>query len=146
MRGFEIAKGYSNKQVNLPERGTMQSAGYDFAICETLFINPGEIALAKTGIKAYMQDDEVLKIFPRSSLPVKYGLTIPNNVGIIDGDYYGNKDNDGAIFIQLINFRDQPVTLKKGTRIAQGIFEKFLKVSNDTGNGKKREGGFGSTG
>lgn len=145
MRGFKIAKGYENHSVRLPKRATMKSAGYDFEICESVTLNPGEIKRAKTGVKAYMNDDEVLKLYPRSSLPAKYGVTIPNNVGIIDADYYGNEKNDGAIFIQLINFSKQPVTLEKNTRIAQGIFIKYLKAEHDTFVGK-RTGGFGSTG
>ncbi len=144
MRKFEKAKGYN--EVYFPKRSTGKSAGYDFAICTSLTVRPHEIALAKTGIKACMHDDEVLKIYPRSSLPRKFHLTIPNNVGIIDADYYNNPDNDGAIFIQLYNFSDEAVTLKKGTRIAQGIFEKYLTTTDETLNDTKRTGGFGSTG
>ncbi len=143
MRGFETAKGYTN--INLPKRSTAHSAGYDFETCEVLTLEPGEIGLAKTGVKAYMQSDEVLKLYPRSSLPKKFGVTIPNNVGIIDSDYYGNKDNDGAIYIQLMNFKDDPVTIEKGTRIAQGIFMKYLLSDDDKASGT-RNGGFGSTG
>ncbi|TVP96276.1 MAG: dUTP diphosphatase [Acholeplasmatales bacterium] len=145
MRGFEVAKGYTQHSVSLPERGTMRSAGYDFAILKTLTLKPGEIALAETGIKAFMQDDEVLKLYPRSSLPRKYGVTIPNNVGIIDADYYGNEDNDGAIYIQLYNFRNVSCTIEAGTKIAQGIFEKFLRVPDEAPNHRVRSGGFGST-
>jgi len=145
MRGFEKAEGYS--EVFIPKRSTKTSAGYDFAVCKDHTIAPKAIVLAETGIKAYMQEDEVLKIYPRSSLPRKFGLTIPNNVGIIDPDYYGNEDNDGAIFIQLYNFRDEPITIEKGTRIAQGIFEKTLRaVETEEASGKERRGGFGSTG
>lgn len=143
MRGFEPAKGYAN--INLPKRSTAQSAGYDFETCEALTLAPGEIGLAKTGVKAYMQSDEVLKLYPRSSLPKKFGVTIPNNVGIIDSDYYGNDDNDGAIYIQLMNFTDKPVSIEKGTRIAQGIFMKYLLSDGDKASGT-RNGGFGSTG
>lgn len=145
MRGFEIAKGYTHT-LSLPKRSTKKSAGYDFSICEDITINPKEIVQAKTGIKAYMEDDEVLKLYPRSSLPIKFGCTIPNNVGIIDADYYNNKDNDGAIFIQLYNFTDVSVTLNKGTRVAQGIFCKYFKTDNDIETAHTRRGGFGSTG
>ncbi len=145
MRGFEIAKGYEHISINLPKRATAKSAGYDFEICESITLKPGEIKRAKTGVKAFMLDDEVLKLYPRSSLPSKYGLTIPNNVGIIDADYYNNNENDGAIFIQLMNFTNEKVTLNKHTRIAQGIFTKYLKANNDDTT-FKRTGGFGSTG
>ncbi|MFW5892703.1 MAG: dUTP diphosphatase [Bacillota bacterium] len=143
MRGFEIAKGYED--VNLPKRSTKGSAGYDFELLRPLTLKPGEIKLGITGVKAYMNEDEVLKLYPRSSLPKKYGVTIPNNVGIIDSDYYGNIDNDGAIFIQLYNFTEETVTIEKGTRVAQGIFHKYLRANDDVAT-TVRNGGFGSTG
>ena len=146
MRGFDVAKGYENLSLQLPKRSTARSAGYDFEVCEDLTIKPNCIKLAQTGIKAFMQDDEVLKLYPRSSLPRKFGVTIPNNVGIIDADYYGNPDNDGAIFISLYNFTDKPQYIPKGTRIAQGIFVKYLKTKNDQPISELRNGGFGSTG
>lgn len=146
MRGFEKAKGYEHIEYGLPERGTKFSAGYDFAIIEDLSIEPGEIKMGVTGIKAYMMDDEVLKLYPRSSLPRRYHLTIPNNVGIIDKDYYGNPDNDGAIFVSLHNFGSETIHLKKGERVAQGIFMKYLTVENEEEVTATRNGGFGSTG
>ncbi len=145
MRRFEIAKGY-DLSLKLPQRSTLKSAGYDFAICEDLIVEPFSIAYAKTGIKVKMLDDEILQIFPRSSLPSNYGLTIPNNVGIIDADYYNNSDNDGAIFIQLYNFTKEATHLKSGTRIAQGIFTRYLTVDDDCPKQHDRQGGFGSTG
>lgn len=146
MRGFEVAKGYEKLTINLPKRSTHASAGYDFETCEDLVINPNEIKLAKTGVKAFMQEDEVLKLYPRSSLPRTFGVTIPNNVGIIDADYYRNPDNDGAIFVSLINFTNEIQTIPKGTRIAQGIFMKYLTITNEPPINEKRNGGFGSTG
>ena len=145
MRRFEIAKGY-DKTLKLPQRSTALSAGYDFSICEDLTIEPYQIAYAKTGIKVKMAADEVLKIYPRSSLPSNYGLTIPNSVGIIDADYYNNESNDGAIFIQLYNFTNKTAFLQAGTRVAQGIFTQYLTVEDDHPVKAKRQGGFGSTG
>ncbi len=146
MRGFEKAKEYINIDFDMPKRSTLHSAGYDIAIIENIEILPGEIRLGVTGLKAYMQDDEVLMIYPRSSLPRNYHLTIPNNVGIIDKDYYGNKDNDGAIYISLHNFGTKTVSLKKGERIAQGIFQKYLVSPTEKTVTTVRNGGFGSTG
>ena len=100
--------------------------------------------LIKTGLKAYMQEDEVLLIVPRSSGPKKQGILFPHSTGVIDADYYENIDNDGHIFIQCINIKDTDVTIKKGETIAQAIFQKFLIVDNDNAEGK-RTGGFGST-
>ena len=140
-RGFECVSGY---QVELPKRATKNSAGYDFCTIDTIKINPGEIVLVKTGIKAYMLNDEVLKIFPRSSLALKK-LTLPNNVGIIDSDYYNNSKNEGHIFIPLYNFSDEAIIINQGEKIAQGIFEKYLIIDNEEEIANERQGGFGST-
>ena len=146
MRGFEKAKGFEDLDFELPKRSTLHSAGYDIAIIEDLEINPGEIKSGVTGIKAYMMDDEVLKMYPRSSLPRNYSLTIPNNVGIIDKDYYGNSENDGVISVTLHNFGNKKVFLKKGERVAQGIFQKYLTSPFEEQVTSVRNGGFGSTG
>jgi dUTP pyrophosphatase len=69
-----------------------------------------------------------------------------NSVGVIDSDYYGNPDNEGHIMVPLINITEQPVTIKKGERIAQGIFMPFLKTSDDEVKSTERTGGFGSSG
>ena len=145
MRGFRIAKGYENKEIELPKRSTSRSAGYDISLAEDLTIEPGKIGLGATGIKAFMQDDEVLMMVPRSSLPRKYGLILPNSVGIIDSDYYGNPTNDGLIHIQLYNIGSETVTIKKGERVVQGIFRKYLTVQDEDEILTMRTGGFGST-
>ena len=143
MRGFETAKGFSNAKI--PSRATKYSAGYDIEIIEDIMICPGDVVLAKTGLKAYMNDDEVLKIYPRSSLAIKKKVNLANNVGIIDKDYYNNPQNDGHIMIPLYNFGSNTVYISKGERIAQGIFEKYLVTDNDESS-NERGGGFGSTG
>lgn len=145
MRGFRKAKGYENIEIELPKRSTPRSAGYDISLAEDLTIEPGKIGVGSTGIKAFMQDDEVLMMIPRSSLPRKYGVLLPNSVGIIDSDYYGNETNDGLIHIQLLNFSDKTVTLKKGERVVQGIFRKYLTVQDEEEILTMRTGGFGST-
>ena len=144
MRGFKVAKGFENSNIILPKRQTKNSAGYDFYVASDTIIKAHSIALIPTGIKAYMESDEVLKIYIRSSMPMKKGITLANNVGIIDSDYYENPDNDGHIMIQVLNFTDSDVLIKKDERIAQGIFSKYLLTCDDTTN-ESRIGGFGST-
>jgi len=162
-RGFEVAKGFEGAGINLPARQTANSAGYDFEASEDIRIEPlwknilklrtlyhGGIdkilkpTLVPTGVKAYMGDNEVLYLYNRSSNPLKRFLLLANGVGVIDSDYYGNKDNDGHIMFQFINFGFFPVTIKKGERIGQGVFAPFLKADNDNATGQ-RSGGFGST-
>ena len=147
-RGFEIAKGFENSKINLPVRKTKLSAGYDFEAAEDTVIpafKRGDAPiLIKTGIKAYMEEDEVLYLYNRSSNPKKKGLILANSVGVIDADYYGNPDNDGHIMFAFYNMRDEDVIIKKGEAIGQGVFSKYLTVDNDQAGGE-RTGGFGST-
>ena len=147
-RGFEIAKGWEDKGINLPVRKTKFSAGYDIEAAEDVTVpsfkkgmNP---TLISTGLKAYMEDDEVLMLYNRSSNPKKKGLVLSNSVGVIDKDYYGNVDNDGHFMFAFYNIKDEDVTIKKGEAIGQGIFQKYL-VTDDDNAERERKGGFGST-
>lgn len=142
-RGFEIIKGFEDEAI-LPKRGTAKSAGYDFAATEEVTIKPGQTVLVKTGIKAYMLEDEVLKLYIRSSLGFKKNLMLANAVGIIDADYYNNVDNEGHIMVALHNYGSEYRVITKGERIAQGIFTKYLVADKDTAS-SLRSGGFGST-
>lgn len=145
IRGFEKIEKYKNVEFAMPERKTELSAGYDFVVPEEVVLEPNKITLVPTGVKAYMQKGEYLGIHIRSSMAVKKKLVLINNVGIIDGDYYNNSDNEGHIMVALLNTNDKKVVLEKGERIAQGIFYNYLTVDDDNAKGT-REGGFGSTG
>lgn len=145
-RGFERITQFSDeayKALN-PKRETTHAAGYDLKVAEATTIDPGEITLVPTGVKAYMQPGEVLFLFDRSSNPRKKGLVLINSVGVIDGDYYNNPSNEGHIFAQMKNITDESVTLPYGERIVQGVFMNHLTVDNDVASGD-RTGGFGST-
>ena len=148
IRGFEVAKGFEDKGINLPVRKTKYSAGYDIEAAEDVTIPSFKKGMAptliKTGIKAYMQDDEVLMLYNRSSNPKKKGLILANSVGVIDKDYYGNPDNDGHIMFAYYNIKDEDVEIKKGDCIGQAIFMPFLVADEDKAEGT-RIGGFGST-
>lgn len=148
-RGFEIAKGFENCGINLPERKTKFSAGYDIESAEEKVIPSFKLGqkpvLVKTGIKAYMQENEYLMLCNRSSNPGKKGLVLANSVGIVDSDYYGNEDNDGVIMFAFYNFFEQDVIIKKGDIIGQAIFQTYEKIDSDKAEGE-RKGGFGSTG
>ena len=147
-RGFEIAKGFEDREINLPVRKTKYSAGYDIECAEDTVVpsfkkgmNP---TLIPTGLKAYMEDDEVLYLYNRSSNPKKKGLILANSVGVVDKDYYGNSDNDGHIMFAFFNIKDEDITIKKGEAIGQAIFSKYLITDDDVASGE-RQGGFGST-
>lgn len=144
-RGFEIVTKYQNEQLSLPERKTKGSAGYDISCAKDITIKQKSFEFVPTGIKAFMLEDEVLEVYPRSSLSFKKHLVKLNSVGIIDSDYYNNPDNEGEIMLILYNYGDEDVFIKKGERIAQGIFMKYLTVDSDDTK-VERLGGFGSTG
>ena len=147
-RGFEVAKGFENCNINIPVRKTKHSAGYDIEAAEDCIIpsfkKGNKPTLVKTGIKAYMAEDEVLILANRSSNPSKKGLILANSIGVIDSDYYGNEDNDGHIMFAFFNVKDEDILIKKGEAIGQGVFQKFLTADGDMAIGK-RKGGFGST-
>ena len=147
-RGFEVAKGFEDKNINLPVRKTKYSAGYDIEAAEDTIIpsfkKGMKPTLIKTGIKAYMQDDEVLILANRSSNPGKKGLILANSIGVIDKDYYGNEDNDGHIMFAFFNVKEEDIQIKKGDCIGQAIFQKYLITDDDKAQGD-RMGGFGST-
>ena len=151
VRGFEVVNTeylkiqMEENEVKLPMRGDAGSAGYDFFSNETITLNVGEKYLFWTNIKAYMQQNELLEIYIRSSLGVKYGLVLSNGTGIIDSSYYGNPGNDGNIGISITNRGEEPVLIKKGDRIAQGIFKQYLLADDDQVLHSSRTGGFGST-
>lgn len=148
LRGFEIAKGWEDKGINLPKRATKHSAGYDVEAAEDTVVpmfHPGiQPTMVATGLKAYCQPDEYYLIANRSSGAGK-GLVTANGVGVIDADYYNNPDNDGHFRILLFNVSDHDIVIKKGERIAQITFQKFLLVDNDM-TGGTRVSGLGSTG
>ena len=148
IRGFEVAKGFENCNINIPVRKTKYSAGYDIEAAEDVIIpsfkKGVKPTLIKTGLKAYMQDDEVLMLYNRSSNPKKKGLILANSVGVVDKDYYGNEDNDGHIMFAFYNIKDEDIEIKKGEAIGQGVFQKYLVVDDDIAEGT-RTGGFGST-
>lgn len=121
-RGFEVVDDKHRKHLNvdiqIPKRGTKNSAGYDICTPVKIIIPAGGISEAiQTDIKAYMLEDEVLEIYPRSSLGFKKGLMLINTVGIIDSDYYSNKDNDGNIGFKLKNLTDKEVIIEAGEKI-----------------------------
>lgn len=132
----------------------MGSAGYDFFIQddvtipsmwrEILTFRRIKPTLVKTGVKAYMQTNEVLKLYPRSSTAKRLGLVVPNSVGIIDSDYYNNPDNEGEIAFIFYNIWPKAVQLHRGDKVGQGIFTAYLKVDDDSTN-VTRSGGIGST-
>ena len=136
------------EDIKLPERSTLNSAGYDFFAIEDIIFNPKTITRVFTGVKCELMPNQVLILANRSSNPSKKGLVLLNGIGVIDADYYGNPDNDGEIAFEFYNMLDEVVEIKKGEKLGQGLILKFDKVEDDYTSDpyKTRSGGFGSTG
>ena len=129
------------KNIKLPHRATIGSAGYDFSIpmCAT-FTN--ESQLIPTGIRAKIDEGWVLMMFPRSGLGTKYRFELDNTTGIIDSDYF-YADNEGHIMVKAHS--EKPINMSPGERFVQGIFIPFGIACNGNST-TRRTGGLGSTG
>ena len=136
-------KEYNN--IILPARATKRSCGYDFHSPIEFTLYPGEHIVFPTGIRVLLDDDKCLKIYPRSGLGFKHRLQLDNTVGLIDADY-SDSDNEGHIWMSMTynKTEGEPITIKAGAKIAQGVIEAYYKVDDDTVDAV-RNGGFGST-
>ena len=133
------------ESIELPKRATRGSAGYDFYSPFSFSMEPGTTMKVPTGIRCEMQEDWVLKLYPRSGLGFKYRLQLNNTVGIIDSDYFYS-DNEGHIMAKITNDSKEgkTVELTSGTGFMQGIFLEYGITEDDDAQGV-RNGGFGST-
>jgi len=135
----------SNPDLPLPERATLQSAGYDVRSAEkSVTLEPGERRLVSTGLVIELPEGIECQVRPRSGMALKHGITLPNSPGTIDPDYRGE------LGVIMQNLGQESVTLDRGERIAQLVFARFetpdtLEIGelSETDRGK---GGFGSTG
>ena len=145
-RGFEWVSAWQDKKIHLPQRKTAASAGYDIEAGADVLLLPAELTMVPTGVKAFMQLDEVLMIHIRSSMAIKHQLVLMNSVAVVDSDYYNNEDNEGHIFAKLTNDSktNKIVTVRRGDAFMQGIFVEY-GITEDDKVETSRNGGFGST-
>lgn len=134
--------------IKLPKRATTKSAGYDIFAVKDIILIPGRTIKIPTGIRAIVDDDKFVGIFPRSGLGFKYRVQLDNTVGIIDADY-SDSDNEGHIWIKLTNDskhygEENIMRVKQGTAICQAIILPYFKTEDDETT-ELRNGGFGST-
>lgn len=150
----DMEKLYDN--IKLPKRGSKGSAGYDIYspisfmlsaannLMPSMFSWSGKPIVIPLGIKVQMPEDMFLTVVPRSGVGFKSGTYLANTIGIIDSDYYNNKQNEGHIMVKLVPGFES-LTVTAGDRIVQGIFTKYYITDDDEAN-ENRNGGFGSTG
>ena len=109
----------------------------------SLPIEPNRIYMLPTGLRFDIPNGYSVRIYPRSSTPIKYGLSLSNNTGIIDSDYVDE------IFLMMRSHRK--CDLQVGTRLCQAELVKVLQadfrlLQEAPGIKGNRSGGFGSTG
>ena len=138
-----VDKYCSYTEIKLPRRATSGSAGYDIFSVADFDLAPGETIKLPTGIQVHLDEDKFLAIVPRSGLGFKYRTQLWNTVGVIDSDYH-RSDNEGHIWVKMINESSNILHINKGDAICQGIIMQYFKTDDDTSDGI-RNGGFGST-
>lgn len=131
--------------VQLPSYQTPGAAGFDLAAAGDMVVPPGEVRLIPTGLVLEVPAGMFLGVFARSSTPLKRGLMVANGVGVVDPDYCGPDDE---VKIQVLNFTREPVEVKAGERIAQGILLPAPRVTWEEAEALRTDsrGGFGATG
>jgi dUTP pyrophosphatase len=144
MQPLQVTIKRIDKDLPLPTYATPGSVGFDLYCREETEIAPRSIELIPANVIVHIPPGYMLMLTMRSSTPRRKGLLIPNGLGIIDQDYCGEGDE---LKVQVFNFREEAVTVKRGERIAQGIFVPIVRAtwieSDEMGQGR---GGFGSTG
>lgn len=132
----------------LPAYQTEGSAGLDLvaAVDDTapVELKPMQRAAIPTGLVIELPHGTEAQVRPRSGLALKQGLTVLNAPGTVDSDYRGE------IQVILINLGQQPVTVRRGERIAQMVIAPVtharLKLRPSVSRTERGSGGFGSTG
>lgn len=133
------------QNARIPSYETPGAAAFDLAAAEDLVVPPGEVRLIPTGLVVEVPAGMFLGVFARSSTPLRRGLMVANGVGVVDPDYCGPEDE---VKIQVLNFGKEPVQIRAGDRIAQGIFLPSTRVTWDEVEALRPDsrGGFGATG
>ena len=141
---FEVTITRIDTNLPLPTYATPGSVGFDL-LCRVLTeIAPRSLGLVPGNVIVHTPPGFMLLISLRSSTPRRKGLLIPHGIGVIDQDYCGEGDE---IMLQIYNFRDEPVTVERGERIAQGMFVPIARATwNEASEVGQGRGGFGSTG
>jgi len=129
--------------IELPKRGTLYSAGYDFFAPYNIHLEPGAVIKIPTGIRAEMPPTCFLMIAARSGLGTKFGVCPRNEMAIIDADFF-YAENEGHIAMVMVNNGDKPVDIDAGKGFCQGIFLPYYITVDDDAK-EARSGGFGST-
>ena len=143
-QSLEVTIKRVDTSLPLPTYATPGSVGFDLLCRQDTEIAPCTLGLVPANVIVQTPPGYMLLVSLRSSTPRRKGLLIPHGVGIIDQDYCGEGDE---IMLQVYNFRDEAITVRRGERIAQGMFVPIMHAHwNEVEEVGKGRGGFGSTG
>lgn len=138
-------------EARRPTQGSAHAAGFDLYAASIELDLPRNQLIVDTGLNIAFDHGQVLYLFARSGLALKYGIHLTNGTGVIDADYRGplklllQSDTVGAITLAR-------ETIKVGDRVAQAILMPIPQVEWVEQDGleghatDRGEGGFGSTG
>lgn len=134
-----------DSSLPLPPYASTGAVGFDLVTRVTTTVEPRSIALVPSNVIVKVPEGYALFLVARSSLPRKKGLIFPHAIGVIDQDYHGEKDE---LMVQVQNITDEPISIERGERIAQGIFVKVEQAlwNEVASHNAESRGGFGSTG
>jgi dUTP pyrophosphatase len=132
----------------MPRYASALAAGMDLSACvpegERVVIEPGRIAMVKTGIAVAIPAGFEGQVRPRSGVASKFGVTLPNSPGTIDADYRGE------VVVPLINHGREAYVVEHGARVAQMVIAPVARAEisevADLEGTERGSGGFGSTG
>lgn len=158
-------------KAQLPQRATEQASCYDLQAClhgqiavyykggkgvksidddddsgvQRIVVRPRERIAVPTGFILNIPEGYEVKLYARSGLSLKNGISLSNSVGVIDCDY---KDE---LYVTVINNSDDVFILKDGMRIAQFEMVKknpfdIVETTTKPAATSDRKGGLGSTG
>lgn len=128
----------------IPQYQTSGASGFDFVASEDALVEPGKVTLISTGLAVEIPEGYEIQVRARSGLSARAGLFLVNGVGTIDADYRGE------IKIIASTCLNQPLAIRRGDRIAQGVLCRVelaeIQTGQDLSQTSRGAGGFGSTG
>lgn len=135
-----------DKKLPLPVYQTSGSVGCDLVSRIDMTISPKSLGRIPANVIIETPKGYMFAVASRGSTPFKKGLLPPHGLGIGDQDFCGPEDE---YHIPVYNFTDEDVLVKKGERVAQGIFVPIEVVEweeVESMDHNINRGSFGSTG
>jgi dUTP pyrophosphatase len=131
-------------ELALPAYAREGDAGLDLLAAAPVTLAPGARQIVPTGLRVAIPEGFAGLVLPRSGLALRTGVTVLNAPGLIDSGYRGE------VGVLLVNHGSEPVTVRRGERIAQLVIQPVARAVLVEVRGleasQRGAGGFGSTG